>query len=279
MAEYFTAILLARVIKQRSSNIIKRENNKIVSIYLSYFYSLLIIIGLEVSLLKPDFFWWALFALLIGDLFFIWLATHRKFNMNFFNFLISPFLFMLGGLLFLLFLDSFFLKEIIIIFLLIASSVFLRRLIVRNYYQYDYKNHSLSGISRILNMSIVFFFFGAFFNLHSFMRFPIWMLVFFSYLVVGLTVYQYFCISKIRSGYSGLFILFSSLMLAELFYVINWLPFLSHTKALLMVSAYYFIINLARHYLVGTLARQVYARYSFVTGLIWVVAFVSSRWT
>ncbi|MFH1890939.1 MAG: hypothetical protein ABIJ91_05265 [Candidatus Kuenenbacteria bacterium] len=175
--------------------------------------------------------------------------------------------------------DSFLLKEIVIIFLVVAGSIFFRRLIVYNYHRYEYKNHSLSNISRILNISSIFFLFSVFFNLHAFLRLPLWLLMLLSFLIVALTVYQYLCINKIKSASNGLFIFISSLILLELFYVVNWLPLISYTKALLMVSAYYFIINLSKHYLAGTLVRQVYLRYSLVVGLIWIIALITARWT
>ena len=250
-----------------------------MSIYLSYLYSLIIIIGLELSLLKPEFFWWAALAILVFNVFFIYLATHRKLNINFFNFLISPFLFLLSGLLFLLFSDSFLIKEIIIIFLVITNSIFLRRLIFLNYYRYQYKNHSLSNISRIINVTTIFFFFSGLYNLHVFLRLPLWFLSILSFIVVALTIYQYFCITKITTAGKKSFIYLSSLVLVELFIVIHWLPFAPFVKALLMTSSYYFIINLSKHYLAGTLVRQAYLRYSLIVGLIWVITLLTARWT
>ena len=162
---------------------------------------------------------------------------------------------------------------------MITNSIFLRRLIFLNYYRYQYKNHSLSNISRIINVTTIFFFFSGLYNLHVFLRLPLWFLSILSFIVVALTIYQYFCITKITTAGKKSFIYLSSLVLVELFIVIHWLPFAPFVKALLMTSSYYFIINLSKHYLAGTLVRQAYLRYSLIVGLIWVITLLTARWT
>ena len=249
-----------------------------MSVYFSYLYSLIIIAGLEISLIKPEFFIWAALGTLFFNILFVWLAVRAKFNTNFLNFLISPFLFLLGGLIFLGFSDSWLVKELVIVFLVTANTVFLYYLITFTYHKYKYKDHSLSNISRIINISSIFFWFAGLFDLQAFLKIPLWLLIVVGYLVAYLTLYQFFSIIKIKFSASKLFILISSVLLLELFYIISWLPLISVAKAILMTSAYYFITSLSRHYIQATLAKTVYLRYSLVTGLIWILTLITARW-
>lgn len=249
-----------------------------MSLYSAYLYSLIIILGLEISLFKPSFFWWALIGLLVLNIFLIWLAVRRKFDVNFWNFLISPFLFLSGGLIFFGFSDSFLVKQLVIIFLAVASGVFLYRLITFTYYKYKYEDHSLSDISRIINLSGIFFWFTNFFDLHAFLKIPLLILLVSGWLVTYLTIYQFFCITKTQFSHNKLFILISSLLILELFFIINWLPLVSVAKAMLITSAYYFIISLSLYDFRGALARSVYLRYSLITSLIWILVLITARW-
>ena len=247
-------------------------------IYLSYLYSLITIIGLELSLVRPSFFGWASLVTLFFNLFFIWLAVRAKFNLNFWNFLISPLLFLFSGLLFLGFSNSWLIKELVIAFLVIANTIFLYHLITFSYYKYKYKEHSLSTISRVINLSSIFFLFTSFFNLYAFLKIPFWLLFILAGLASYLIIYQSFNISKIKYSTSRLFILICTTILLELFYTLSWLPLLSLAKGALITSIYYFLTGLAKYFIQGLLARSVYLRYSLISGLIWILILATVRW-
>lgn len=249
-----------------------------MSVYFSYLYSLIIVTGLEISLIRPEFFIWAAIITLFFNVFFIWLAVRAKFNSSFWNFLISPFLFLLGGLIFLGFSDSWLVKELVIIFLTVANTIFLYYLITYTYRKYKYQEHSLSNISRIINLSSIFFWFSNLFDLGAFLKIPLWLLVLVAMIIIYLTVYQFFSISKIKLADSKLFIVISVLILVEFFYVISWLPLISTAKAILITSVYYFITGLSRHYIQASLAKSVYLRYWLMNGLIWLLILITARW-
>ncbi|NCP17482.1 hypothetical protein GW853_02965 [Candidatus Kuenenbacteria bacterium] len=257
-----------------------------MSPYISYLYSLIIIAGLELSLFKPNFFWWAALLILFFNVFFVWLAARVKFNLNFWNYLISPFLFLLSGLMFLAFsgkwLDNtainWVIYELIVLLLVTANTIFLYRLITYSYHKYKYKEHSLSTISRIINITSIFFWCVSAFNFQVFLKIPIWLLVIASALVMSLIIYQFFSISKIKFSTSKIFVLVLTGLLLELFYVLTWLPILSVVKGILITSAYYFITSLCRHYIQSTLAQTVWLRYLLATGIIWLMTVLTARW-
>lgn len=241
------------------------------------FFAILNLILLEVSLLHPSFFWWAAALTLTATTFSIWLASRLKLNKTFLNFLISPFIFWLGGLAFLGFLDNFLVKQLVIVFLTGANSYFLYRLIILTYHRHQHKDHSLSNISRIINLAGLFFWFTSSFDVYVFLKTPLWLLFILGGLVVYLIDYQFFIINKIRYSAARLFILTAVFVLLEIFYVLSWLPFMSAAKGLLMVSAYYFINSLAKYHLQGLLAKSVYLRYALITGAIWALTLLTVR--
>jgi hypothetical protein len=262
----------------RNTRSIFLANKLTMSVYISYLYSFIIIVGLELSLIKPQFFWWVGGITLLLNALFILFATRSKFNLNFWNFLISPFIFLLSGLAFLGFSNDWIIKEIVIVFLVICNSIFLYWLIVHNYHKHKYKDHSLSNISRIINISSIFFLFSSAYDLRAFLKVPLWLLILVCTLVVYLIIYQFFSISKIKFSTSKIFVIISTFLLIELFYILNWLPIISVAKAVLITSAYYFITSTNRHYIQSTLAKTVWFRYSLVTGIIWFLTLISARW-
>jgi len=249
-----------------------------MSVFWVYIYSLAHVIGLEWSLFQPDLFWILGAIILLFNFLFVWLATHRRLDINFFNFLISPFLFMLSGLVFLLFSGNSLIKQAVILFMVVSATIFMRYLVIYNYHRHNYPKHGLSSISRIINLTTIFFFYTGWFNLHGFLRVSLWFLALASTVVIVLVFYQFFNINKIKGRDNKYFIWVAALIFLELFYVLHWLPFLSYSKALLVVSAYYFIISLTKHYFAGSLEPQVYRRYSLVTGIIWILTLATSRW-
>ena len=249
-----------------------------MSVYFAYLYSLLMIIGLELSLIKPIFFLWSALAVIFLNIFFIWLAVKTKFSTIFWKFLISPFLFLTGGLLFLGFSDNWAIKELLIIFITACNTIFLYWLIIHTYHKYKYKEHALANISRIINLSTVFFWFTTLADVYVFFRIPIWILFSLATLISYLIFYQFFNINKIKWTTAKPFVIILSGILLEFFYILTWLPFLSFVKAILLMSIYYFLTSLAKHYIQATLAKTVYLRYSITTVFIWLVVLITARW-
>ncbi len=249
-----------------------------MSIYFAYLYGLLTLIGLEFSLFKPTFFIWLTPIIILTNIFFIWLAVRSKFSINFWNFLISPFLFLVGGIIFISFSDNWLIKHLSVLFLTLGNTIFIYWLIIHSYHKYKYKKHSLSNISRVINISTIFFWFTNFSNFNAFLRLPTWNLILLSTIISYFVIYQFFSINKIKWSATKIFVLILTGIIIEFFYVLTWLPLLSMVKAILITSIYYFLTGLAKHYLESTLAKTVYLRYSLITAFIWLIILLTARW-
>ena len=247
--------------------------------FIAYFYGLIILAGLQLGVTKPSSFWWMIGGVLIFNTLFVWLSTRAKIDKNFFKLLISPFLFLLSGFLFLGFCNQVIVRELVVIFLAVGATVFVRQLIILTFHKYQYKNHSLSTISKILNTTTIFFWFNGIFNLYVFIKAPYLILLTTTVLVIYLLTYQFFIITKIKSTASVWFIPIITLLMTELFVVVMWLPVLSGAKAILMTSVYYFFTGVAQHFLSATLDKKVYWRYGAVAMFIWISVLLTARWS
>ncbi len=249
-----------------------------MSIYFIYLYGLLTLGGLEIGLFKPTFFIWLSILVILINIFYIWLGVRAKFSINFWNFLISPFLFLLGGIIFVSFLDNILIQHLTVLFLTIGNTIFIYWLIIHSYYKYKYKKHSLSNISRVINISTIFFWFTNFSNFYAFLRLPTWSLILLAIIISYLVIYQFFSINKIKWSATKIFVIILTGIILEFFYVLTWLPLLSMVKAILITGIYYFLTGIAKHYLESTLAKTVYLRYSLITGFIWLITLLTARW-
>ncbi len=247
-------------------------------VYIVYFYSLLIFISLELSLWRPRFFMPAAAFILLLTVLFVWLLARAKFSAEFWRYLVSPFLFLSGGLLFLGFLNSRAAEQLLVLFLVAVNSVFLYWLVIYNFYKHRYKQHALSNVSRLLNISIIFFWLSAVSSLYVFFRFALWELLSLMVLITYLTIYQFFNINKIKPAITRPFAIIITLTVLELFYILTWLPLLSLVKAVLVASFYYYVTGLSKHYLQASLAQSVYWRYSLILGFVWLTVLLTARW-
>jgi hypothetical protein len=250
-----------------------------VPVFLAYIYGLLIFLGLQLSVINPSFFWWAVGGTMIFNFIFVWLSTRAKWNKNFFNFLISPFLFLLSGLMFLGFADKMIIRELVVVFLAVGMMVFTRQLVILTYHKYQYQNHSLSTISKILNTTTIFFWFNGVFDLSVFLNVSFWILIPATIGTIYLVTYQFFVINKIKTVADNWFLPVITLIMTELFLVITWLPNLSLVKALIMTGAFYFFTGLAQHFLLATLNKKTYWRYGAALAFIWLAILVTARWS
>lgn len=248
-------------------------------IFSAYIYGGLIFLGLQLGIINPSFFWWAIGGTTLFNILFIWLAARAKWDKNFFNFLISPLLFLLSGFLFLGFASQTAIKELTVFFLAAGETAFVRQLIILTFHKYQYKNHSLSMISKLLNTTTIFFWLSGVFDLYVFLKVHYLILAGATIVVIYLSIYQFFVITKIKSAASRWFIPLITLAMMELFVVILWLPILSADKALLLTAAYYFFTGVAQHFLLATLDKKVYWRYGAATIFIWLAVLLSARWS
>jgi hypothetical protein len=70
-----------------------------------------------------------------------------------------------------------------------------------------------------------------------------------------------------------------SLLLVEIFVLLVWLPFNFYLKALLFTTLYYLMSHIAKDVILGALNKKHLLWLLIVSLSIWLVLFVTARWT
>ena len=74
-------------------------------------------------------------------------------------------------------------------------------------------------------------------------------------------------------------IIIGTILILELFIVLNWLPFSFYLKAIMLTSFYYLINGLFRLKLTESLNRKVASKFVFVFLAVWFISLLTARWT
>ncbi|MCX6741197.1 MAG: hypothetical protein NTY61_02250, partial [Candidatus Parcubacteria bacterium] len=96
--------------------------------------------------------------------------------------------------------------------------------------------------------------------------------------VVTLLTYQTMWISGIVLNKSWLYLVVTDLLIVELFWASVFLPNTYYVKALLIVVAYYLLVNLSRNHLLGLLTKTMVWRYLVIGGIILGVVLGTAQW-
>lgn len=244
----------------------------------SKIYGLILLAFFEISVFEPRFFWILILLSLIITFLFTWLIEKKRWSQSLVDYSISPLLFVLGSWLFVGFTDSRVAVHVIIIFTSLANTLFFYHLTTLLHRRHRYQEHSLSNISKIINIASIFFLMVSFFNLVNFLKLPMAVLTMLTGIVVWLVTYQFFCINKLKNNNHHIYISVITITLIELFYLISWLPLMSLVKGALLVSAYYSFIGIVQNFLSAKLNKKNYRLYIIILIIVWLLLLSTARW-
>ncbi len=194
------------------------------------------------------------------------------------KFLILPALFLTSlGIYSILFASKFFVQ-----FLFILNAVYLYFYFRTIYYYLIqptlYKDLSFENVSSYGNFLTFFFVSSVIYGLQSFLNITVWPLMIALTIIAILIVYQVIWANKIKSKFSIIYILISSLVLVELGWSISFLPLNFNVAGLLLAISYYMLIGLVRHHLLEKLDKKIVKLYlMFGFGSIFIVL-LTARW-
>ena len=188
-------------------------------------------------------------------------------------------IFFLSVSLILLFIEGRIFQQVIVIGSVFAYAVFLEHFFRFFFQPKRYQPYALENISGALNLISVFLITTASFNFVILFGVTHWIVSLVVTAVVLLITIQTLWASKIPINKNWLSQLSLTLVIFQILFVSYYLPTSPLVIAILIAIAYYTLINIIRHNLIGTLDRDVLRRY-FVIGLVVIVlAFLSARWT
>lgn len=269
---------------------------------------LLVLAGLEIILAKPSWVWWIIPFLLFLPIIALWQLIDRKITKENWQFFLAPFLFSLSSFLFFILLTpkNNWLRHLLIFFIAGFLAIVLESIFNFLHRQEKYPLFAIENIYSYLDLITLFFFLASFYYLVIFSNFPFWLFLFFVIIITGLLSYQVFWANKINISFVThifprfllrlfrvkrsitidnelnkkvfLYILTISLILGELFWIINFWPTGFYFNALFLSLFYYIIIGLSRYHLLDQLDKKVVRKYLVIGISCLVAVLLTTRW-
>lgn len=208
-----------------------------------------------------------------------WRLTGQKLrNKKLWRFLITPFIFILGGLLVLSFLEGFYLRQFLCLTVAALLGIFLEMAYLWLHARPKYQPHALENISAHLNLLTVFLIASGAYSLIIFINFPFWPLtLIFAFLSLLLT-YQLCWVENIIFPASGPYLAVSILATTEVFLAVSFLPTSVYVGGLIVALVYYLITGLLRNLFLGIKEKSVIRRYLLISLVVFLMIMVTAKW-
>lgn len=237
------------------------------------------IIGFE--LLKRDLNYWLPIAIFLSVQLIITIAfiCKFKFNGNFWHFLILPIFFELASWLLIIFMTSAIVYYVVVIF-----TAFALYSLLRQYYQYfhlpfRYQPYSLESLSLYLSLLSVFFVVTASFGGLILIQLSVGYIVLVLLPLIILVTYQFFWMHKIDLAKNWLFVLIITLILAELFVSVAYLPTSYYVNSFVLTVAYYLMLGMSKSYLSHHDDRNTTIGYIVIGVVTLLIVLFTAQWS
>jgi len=246
---------------------------------LPYFSASLLLFLYEFLLWKPSFIYFIAPLLIITVILTIWRLTNKNFkSKDFGHFLLSPLLFIISCSIILLFLENNNIKQIFII-----GSVLTYILIIINIYSFfhqteKYQPYTIENLSGYVNLISIFLFYASFYSFGLFINTPTWFLTILVFIVTILISYQTLWVNKINFRKARLFLIIIGIIIAELFWCVDFLPTSYFVNAVILIIFYYVIINVSRDYLLGLINFKSVRQYLLVSFFVLILILATAPW-
>lgn len=233
----------------------------------------------EQILLAPKQLYWLLAAVLLVCTLSIWQLTgQRVSSVKFWRFLITPLLFTAGGILYLIFLEDPFYKQLFLLVYTLMIWIFLEVIYMRFNFRPKYQVHSLENIFTHLDIVALFLISSGLFSLIVFLNFDFWISFGIFSLVCLLLTYQLVWTADAILATAWPHAIVITLATAEMFLAISFLPTSIYVNGLLVTLTYYLISGLSRNALLGHLQYRVVRRYVAVSVLAAIIVLATAKW-
>lgn len=209
------------------------------------------------------------------------LIGFRPGQFSFWNFLGTPFLFLLASyLLFLFFEDR---PEQVGLAVCTALLVFFFSEHLFNYLHLpaNYQAYSLEYLSLALHVLTVFFLSAAGYGLSILLQvrhlgLAVMSVLFF--LIVLFVIYSTLWVSKVEGKKTKRYALAGAILTTELFAVLTFLPTGFYTSAAILTLFFYLFLGLMRAHFLDKLSKVVIRRYLLISAILLFVILIFSRW-
>lgn len=207
----------------------------------------------------------------------VWLVGGRDFRKRFWIFVTSPLLLVISQLLFVIFLQGFWFKRFVVLILSVILGIFLENLYIYHYQPAKYQKYSLANIANYFNLIIIFLFNASLFLLVIFLQFPFWLTIILNIFSTIILTYQIFWFSQLAFARTWPYVLGLSLISAELFWVLSFLPISVYNQALIITLVYYLTVGISRNQLLGIDEKKVIKRYLGIVLVCLIIILLTAK--
>ena len=241
--------------------------------------AIIIFILLEKLLQTPKQIFWIVFLVIVFVILSVWQLTNRKLlNKKFWQFIITPVLLVVNGVLFLVFLDSTIIRQIFLIILVVGIWTYFEVVYLWLHSRPKYQPHSLENISTHLNLLTIFLSASGLFSLIIFFGLSQWALALIFVIISGLLTHQMVWASgaTLRSDWPYVFVI--TLAVTQVFIAVSFLPTSIYVNGLVITLAYYVMTGISRNWLLDIKNNKVIRRYLTISFVSLVVILATAKW-
>ncbi|MDA1038272.1 MAG: hypothetical protein O2877_01120, partial [bacterium] len=209
--------------------------------------------------------------LLLTAFFYTQLIELNKKTYDFWNFLLTPFLLMVSGSAFYLFLENTMDKYVLIGGLAFLSFIYAEHLFYFFHLPSRYRVYTLERLSIVFYVVTTFLLSSVLFGLLLLVNIPLWVVAPIFFLLSVFLTYSTLWVSKIDRERAFPYAIAGALLLTELFVAISFLPTGHMTSSALITVFLYVFLGFTRAHLLGRLTRTVLLRYLVFTAVVLLV--------
>jgi len=233
----------------------------------------------EQLLVMPKQIYWLMPLALVLIILSVWQLTGRKlFSPNFWQILSTPLLLFIGALLFFIFLEGQFFKQVFIICLIILFWAFFEVVFLKFHLRTKYQAYSLENIIIHLNLVAIFLIASGFYSLAVFLGFS-WLILLIIFIAINVLLNYQLVWTSGKSLIAGLpYIVVITVLISEIFWATIFLPTSIYVSGLIVAVSYYLLSGLVRNWLLEIKEGKVIRRYLLISILALIIILATAKW-
>jgi hypothetical protein len=251
----------------------------LVKRFMPFISTALFVLVFEMWAFRTSWLWYCIAAIVV--IYFITiqvLSGHHFWRRQFWNLFIDPGVFAVSAITFFLFIDNQAIQQLFILTVTIGYYLVLHNMYIFLYQTKDYQPYALENIYGYLNFTSFFLLTVSLYGFSILIGWQPWILI----APIFLLVFFLFCrtlrAQKIPWRQHWLTVAMISALVAEAYYAVSFLPTSYLFDGLLVAIVYYLFTNSTRDFLANTADKSTIRKYIYISIIVSVVAFLTTRW-
>lgn len=220
----------------------------------------------------------ALATILLSTFLFARLLRFEIRTFAFWQFLLTPVLFLVASLGMIFFLEQLYFIQTVAVLAMALVVLYAEYVFQYMHIPATYQPYSLEYLSLFLNLLTVFFLSSIGFGSILLLQTPLFLVALVAFFLFLFVIYGTFWVSKAHESKIKPYAFSGAVLLTELFVAVSVLPSSYYTNAALLTILFYLFIGLTRAHVLRTLSSTVTKRYVTISGVLLLIVILSSQW-